>query len=63
VLLMASHYALSIAMLINMWGDTLPGTQRMLELHPLWMVGTAIAYMIPHVYAWGAFMQCVGKPK
>ena len=63
VFLMVSHYVLSIAMLIYMWGDTLPGTARMFRLHPLWVVGTTLAYIVPHMYAWVSFSQSVKKPR
>ncbi len=63
VFLIESHYVLSIAMLVYMWNDTLPGTARMFRLHPLWMVGTTLAYLLPHVYAWGSFSQSLKNPK
>lgn len=63
VLLMLSHYALTVAMLIYMWNDTLPGTARMFRLHPLWIVGTTMAYILPHLYIWVSFAQHMKKPR
>jgi hypothetical protein len=63
VLLMASHYVLSIAMVIYMWNDAWPGTERMFRLHPLWIVGTTLAYVLPHVYVWVSFSQSVKERK
>lgn len=62
VLFMASHYVLSFAMLVYMWNDTLPGTERMLRLHPLWMVITIVAYLFPNVYAWVTFITSIKRP-
>lgn len=63
VLLMASHYVLSIAMGIYMWRDALPGTEQMFRFHPLWILGTILAYVLPHVYVWVSFSQSIKKPK
>lgn len=63
VLLMVSHYVFSVAMFIYMWNDALPGTARMFRLHPLWIVGTTLAYVLPHVYVWVSFSQSVKEPK
>jgi hypothetical protein len=63
VLLMASHYFLSVAMFVYMWNDSLPATARMFRLHPLWMVGTTFAYLLPQVYVWASFSQLVKESK
>lgn len=63
LLLMISHYVLSLAMFVYMWNDTLPGTERMFRLHPFWVVGAALAYLLPHIYVWTSFAQAFRKPK
>jgi hypothetical protein len=63
VFLMVAHYVLVIAMFTYMWNDTLPGTERMFRLHPLWVVGAISAYVFPHVYVWANFSQSIRNPK
>lgn len=56
-LLIFAHYANSTFWIIYMWNDSFPGTVRIWQRGPQWIVITIVWYLLGQCYIWVTFSQ------